>query len=80
MDIETLTAFLGVCTLIHAIILISWWTASRFAPGFLYGLIGKAFHITQEKFSAISCTVFLVYRVLFAVFSAVPFVALLIIS
>ena len=80
MSIETLTAFFKWCTILNAAILIYSSLFLCFAPGFVYRLQSKWYSISRESFDIIAYSYLGVFKVLFIVFSLVPWLALVIIS
>jgi len=80
MDMQTLTAFFLWCTLINSGILILWMLFLVLAPDFLYRVQSRWFPIPRETYDVVMYAFFGLFKLLFLVFSVIPFVALLIVG
>ena len=82
MSIETLTTFLGWCTVINICILLAFILAMSVIrkDGFLITLTVKVFGISREDVLVTMFRVFQQYRLLFAMFNVVPYIALKVMS
>ena len=80
MNIETLTAFFKWCTIINGAILIYSSLFICFAPGFIYRMQNRWFSISRETFDIVAYSYLGLFKLLFFVFSLVPYLALLILA
>jgi len=80
MDIETMTRFFMWCTIINGGILILWSIFFLLTPDFVYRLQNRFFPIARETYNLIIYSLLGVFKILFLVFSVVPYVALLIVA
>ena len=78
MDIKTLTTFFMWCTILNAAILIYISLFLCFAPDFVYHLQSQWFSVSRETFNIIAYSYLGLMKVLFFVFSLVPYLALVI--
>ena len=79
-SIETLTSFLGWCTVINAVLLTVFLAVFAFLDksedGFFVGLTLRAFGNTRADVLATVFRIFQQYRLLFIFFNLVPYLAL----
>ncbi len=80
MDLPTLTAFFMWCTIINVGILIVWTIVFGIAPEFTYRMQTKFFPMPRETFNVVVLSGISMFRIVFVVFSLVPYVALLIVQ
>ena len=80
MPIETLTTFFMWCTIINAAILIYSSLFLWLAPDFIYRIQSKWFCISRETFNIVVYSYLGLFKLLFFVFSLVPYLALLILA
>jgi len=80
MTIATLTTFFMWCTIINVGVMIVWTIVFASATNLMYRVQTKWFPIPQETFNVIVYSAFAIYKIVFVVFSLVPYVALLIIQ
>ena len=80
MDIQTLTTFFMWCTIINGALLILWSTMLIFAPDLVYRLQSRWFPIPREIYNVVIYSFIGLFKIIFLVFNAVPYVALLIIG
>ncbi|MBN1592307.1 MAG: hypothetical protein JW941_03535 [Candidatus Coatesbacteria bacterium] len=80
MHIETLTAFFMWCTIINGAILTIWTVSALFAMDLMYAIHGRWFSIPREMFNIAIYSLLGLFKLLFLIFSAVPFIALLIVG
>jgi hypothetical protein len=80
MDIQTLTRFFMWCTLINGGILILWTVSFIFVPDLVYRTQSKWFPVSQETFNVVMYSFLGLFKIVFLVFNAVPYVALLIVG
>lgn len=80
MDIPTLTAFFGWCTVINAGILTLWTVFCMFTPDLVYRLQNRFFPLPRETFNAIIYSFLGLFKIVFLVFNVAPYLALLIIG
>ena len=80
MPIETLTTFFMWCTIINAAILIYSSLLLWLAPDFIYRVQSKWFCISRETFNIVVYSYLGLFKLLFFVFSLVPYLALLILA
>ena len=80
MDMRTLTAFLGWCTIIN--IALFFLSAIMFiaAPDFVYSWHGQLFHMPREAFDVVLYSFLGLYKIVILVFNLVPYVALRIVG
>ena len=80
MDLQVLTKFFMWCTILNGAMLALWsvmWLAAR---NLIYNTHSKWFPIPRETFNVTMYLFLGIYKIVTIVFSAVPFVALLIIT
>ncbi len=80
MNLDTLTAFFMWCTIVNGALLIYSSVFVIFAPSFIYRLQRKCFSLSKEAFNIVIYSYLGLFKILFIVFSLVPYIALLIIS
>ena len=78
MDVQTLTTFFMWCTIINAGLFLYWGIILMFAPGFVYRTQAKFFPMPRETFNVVIYSFLGLFKIVFLVFCAVPYVALLI--
>jgi hypothetical protein len=79
MDIQKLTAFLMWCTIINGVLLVLSIAIFVAAPDWMYQSQSLMFPISQDAFNAAMYSFLGLYKVVWLVFNAVPYVALLIV-
>jgi len=80
MDIQTLTEFFKWCTIINAALLVMSIAMYMAAPDFLYRTQSRFFPISRATFDSVFYGFLGAYKIVFLVFNAVPYIALLIIA
>jgi len=80
MDIQTLTTFFMWCTIINGGIFILWILFLVFAPDFVYRIQSNWFPIPRATYDLVIYSFLGLFKIVFLVFSVVPYVALLIVS
>ena len=80
MNIQTLTAFFMWCTIINGALLIFWTIMCIMAPNMVYRTQSKWFPLPRETFDVVMYAFLGWFKIIFLVFNAVPFMALLIIG
>lgn len=80
MDIQALTTFFMWCTIINGGILTLWTLLCMFAPELVYRTQSIWFPIPRETFNVILYSFLGLFKIAFLVFSAVPYIALLIVG
>ncbi len=78
MDLQTLTTFFKLCTLITAGVFVLAVIFFKFAPDFVYRLHSNWFPVPRETYNVIIYTVLMSFKILFLIFFVIPYVALLI--
>ena len=76
MDVETVRAFLGWCTLINWVLLLVWWAMFSLAGDWMYGLHGKWFKISRQAFDVTHYAGMGLFKLLVLVFNLAPYLAL----
>jgi hypothetical protein len=79
MDNAALTQFFMWCTIINGAILIVWSAISVLAPDLIYRMQSTWFPMPRETFTVVVYALTGVLKIFFLVFSAVPYVALLLV-
>ncbi len=79
MDIQTLTDFFMWCTIINGGLLAVWAIVCMCPLDWIYNTHSKWFPISREAFNVAMYSFLGLFKILFLVFNAVPYVALLII-
>ncbi len=79
MDIQTLTTFFMWCTIINGALFVFWTTMCIFAPDLVYRTQNRFFPMPRETFNVVIYSFVGLFKIIFLVFNAVPYVALLII-
>ena len=77
MDIEALTAFFMWTTIINGSLLVLWATTCVLAPERVYRTQSRWFPIARETYNVVIYSFLGLFKIFFLVFSAVPYVALL---
>ncbi len=80
MDIQTLTRFFMWCTILNGSLLVLWTSMCILAPDWVYRLQSKWFPISRETFNVVIYSFLGLFKIIFLVFNAVPYVALVIIG
>jgi len=80
MDIQTLTDFFMWCTVLNGGLLVLWTMAFLVAPDLVYRTQSRWFPIPRETFNVVMYSFLGLFKVLFLVFNAVPFLVLLILA
>lgn len=80
MDIQTLTTFFMWCTIFNAGILLLWTVFFLFAPDLVYRTQKAWFPIPRETFNVVIYALIGLFKIVFIVFSLVPYLALLMIG
>ena len=80
MDFQKLTAFLMWCTIINGALLILSIVIFIGAPDFVYGVHRKLFSLPREAFNVVFYAFLGLYKIVFLVFNAVPYAALMIVE
>ena len=80
MDIQTLTNFFMWCTIINGGLLILWTVFMVFTPDLVYRIQNHWFPIPRESYNVVIYAFLGLVKLLFLVFNAVPYVALLILG
>lgn len=80
MDIQTLTSFFMWCTIINAGFLLFLALIFMVAPNLVYRLQSMFINITRETFDIVFYSFIGFFKIMFLVFSLVPWIALLIIG
>ncbi len=80
MSIQTLTSFFMWCTIINGGLLALWTSMFMLAPDMVYRTQSKWFPIPRETFDMVMYAFLGLFKIVFLVFNAVPYVALLIVG
>ncbi|OAD19295.1 conserved hypothetical protein, membrane [Candidatus Thiomargarita nelsonii] len=80
MDIQTLQTFFMWCTIINGSLLVFWTLMVLFASDLVYRTQSKWFPISREVFNVVIYSFLGLFKIIFLVFNAVPYIALLIIG
>lgn len=80
MDIQTLTKFFMWCTILNGALMVIWSVFCIFAADFVYRVHSKWFAMPRETFNVVIYAFLGFFKVIFMVFSVIPYVALLIIG
>ena len=80
MSIQTLTSFFMWCTIINGGLLALWTSMFMVAPDMVYRTQSKWFPIPRETFDMVMYAFLGLFKIVFLVFNAVPYVALLIVG
>ena len=78
MDIQSLTTFFMWCTVINGSLLALWSLFCMFTPNLVYRTQSLFFPLPRETFDVVIYSFLGLFKIIFLVFNAVPFVALLI--
>lgn len=77
MDLQTLTSFFMWCTIFNGGLLIFWSLFCMFTPNLVYRLQNNWFPMPRETFDVVIYCFIGAFKLLFIVFSLVPYLALL---
>jgi hypothetical protein len=80
MDIQALTAFFMWCTIINGTLLVFWTTMCLLAPDLVYRTQSKWFPMPRATYDVAIYAFLGFFKIVFIVFSVVPWVALLIVG
>ena len=80
MDIPTLTSFFMWCTIINGALLVFWTAMLMTAPDLVYRTQSRWFPIPREIFDVVIYAFLGLFKIVFLVFNAVPYLALLIVG
>jgi hypothetical protein len=80
MTVTTLTAFFMWCTLINGGLLLFWSLMVMLTPDLVYRLQSRWFPLSREQFTVVIYAFLGLFKILFIVFSLVPYLALLLIA
>jgi hypothetical protein len=80
MDLQTLTTFFMWCTILNAALLAFPTLFLMAAGGFVYRIHSKLFPMSRDAFNVAMYSLIGLFKILFIVFSVVPYVALLIVG
>ncbi len=80
MTVDMLRDVLGWCAIINMALLLVSFLFFRFARTWIYGLHGKWFHLSEEKFDAIWYAMLGCFKMAVLIFNVVPYFALLIVG
>jgi hypothetical protein len=80
MDIQTLQTFFMWCTVINGSLLVFWTLIVVFASDWVYRTQSKWFPISREVFNVAIYSFLGLFKIVFLVFNAVPYIVLLIIG
>ena len=75
-SIQTLATFFGWCTVIHIAIIITVFLFTNFFHDFFGRVIAKIFGVSEQAARETLLRVLMQYRVVFVIFSLVPYIAL----
>jgi hypothetical protein len=80
MDIETLTRFFMWCVIINGSLFVFWTTMFALAPDLVYRTQRKWFPVPRETFTLVMYSFLGMFKIVFLIFVAVPYFALLIVG
>ena len=80
MELETIRAALGWCTIINIGFLMYWMIMIRFCRDWVRNMHGRWFKLSDETFDAIHYAAMAIFKLLIIVFNLVPYIALLIVG
>jgi hypothetical protein len=80
MTIQTLTAFFMWCCILNGAILLIWTPFILFAPDFLYRTQSRWIDIPRPTYDILIWSSVAAFKLLFIVFSLVPYLALLLLT
>ena len=80
MDIQTLKLFFMWCTIINASVLFFWTLIFSLAPNLVYRVQTIWFPISRETYNVVFYSFLGLFKAIFLIFNAVPYLALLIIG
>ena len=78
MDMQTLTTFFMWCTIINGVLLLLSITLFMLVPDLVYRTQSLWFPIPRETFNVVYYSFIGLFKIVFLVFNAVPYIALLI--
>ena len=79
MNIQTLQTFFMWCTVINGAVLVIWTTIFAFAPEWVHCVQSRRFPIPRDTFNILMYAFLGMFKMLFLLFSVVPFVSLVLI-
>jgi hypothetical protein len=77
MSIDLLREVLLWCTIINYSVLLVWFLVFRYAHDWMFGLHGRWFRLSVERFDAIHYAAMAIYKLGIFLFNLVPYVVLL---
>lgn len=80
MDLQSLTAFFMWCTIVNGSVLIVWTLIFLLAPELVYRSQHAWIPLPRESFNVVMYCFIGLFKLLFLVFNAVPYLALLLIT
>jgi hypothetical protein len=80
MDVDTLRGFFMWCTILNGALLIFSALICAFGGDWIYRMHGALFSMPRDAFNVVLYAFVGLYKILFLIFSLVPFVALVIIG
>ncbi len=80
MNVETLTAFLGWCTLLNFGLLLYWALFIIFAHDWTYRMHSRWFKLSPEKFDSLHYSLMGFFKMGVIIFNLVPYLALRIVT
>ena len=80
MDIQTLKKFFMWCTIINGALLTLWIITFMCFPDLVYRTQNMWFPISKETFNIVFYSFLGLYKIIFLIFNAVPYIALVIIG
>ena len=76
MDIDSLRAFLGWCSVINSGLLLWWWGWFVFVRGFIYRMHTRWFRLSEERFDEIHYGKMAGFKLGIILLNVVPWIAL----
>ena len=80
VEIQTLKMFFMWCTIINASLLFLWTIVFSLAPDLVYRMQTHWFPISRENFNVVFYSFLGLFKIIFLIFNAAPYIALLIIG
>ena len=80
LNLETLRSMLAWCTLINFVILLIWGILLRWTHDWVYGIHGRWFRMSVERFDAIHYGAVTAFKMGVILFNLVPYIALRIVG
>lgn len=80
MDTQALTRFFLWCTIIDGALLLLWTALCVLVPDLVYRIQSRWFPIPRETYNVVIYSFLGLFKIVFLVFNAVPYVALLIVG